>query len=1230
VAETLTPEEQAFIDENKALLEGTSLGVSEEPETESETETAPEMDPDLEALLERNPNIDLTGTSLDPNNLKDSARTTGTGFATNLTVPAEVASDATDKRDSMTFPSLYGEEPEIGNFQRLRAALEVGSDLEGDQAAMEAYEADLAEFKTKAAEIYETTGYQSGNDRIYTKQLPVKDAEGNVTEYKQVDVIIPKPDSTSFGRVVEQAGRDIYQQLGGFVTEGAILEESDLERSVPDYELTGGEQFFTTMLSIIVPVVPAIKSLNYTGKFVRGAKFGAKSAIGVDAVGTAAIEAIMGREADKGLLVRPERIASLTGSRFTDAQNKDISMFMDGLLINGALDGLISVVGKATGWGRKKLSATALLASEDALRDAVTDDMVTNVMKFLDPELADLGPTEFKSRILNLAEKLNDNAIIELTLGRATTEIGVDTTNAIMRSSEAYIAETRQGLRDTMSETEFDEYVKNKAADMSRAMIDLMRSQSTTPAVANTAARVTEEVGNFVERAGEAQLRDGVSDIDAAAAQTAESLVSQSNREVAEIEKKAALRASQTDDLLATQKTLIEDNPILQTIVGDELGVLVTGNQPVFTANIQQYRDAVNELVTDKIYPQFVKDMDEVDAAYLNLPEVDIDAEALKTKLFEVVRDVNDIDSGGADIAANVLRDMFEGYKPRTVSTRPDPIPVVGQDDLLKTSETSSEVIERITENIKFSDLYKVKADLQRVIEKYSNQPAVQQRLMAFRKHITDAEEGGQMAYVISNADPEDAAKFAAADDLYKAARAKYTNSPQLEKLTDAMTSKRRFENNEIPGPFDRNEAYLNTSADQFIDETMADSTGTLYKQLNYMLDGVVSPAEITDTFAAMFLVNATDALRLSVAQSKNTIDPEEALLAAFRPIRDKMQLIGADDLLEQLETGYRQVRDSFKESGNFVANNDKLIKALDAQAKAAQEGILSTLISSSPGRTVGLMGRTEAMPTSSAREALETIITGKDSVNKLAELRKKIDGLPSVLEREMAMEALQAISLDTIGRKIFGVGATGLSGGTTATRSIRNNNVVKLTSDEASNLMKSIDTLYPANSEMSEAIFQTLDKLFEVTLPGRVKSSMPGSDTAFNTSRNQQIRDSVSTAILLTAGYMNPTAAMLRRIAEAPMKDAKKLEEDVAANVLAVILTSPKAFSELLKASAEGQKQSVINRLAKEAIRNTAKTTRYEIRVQEGDEYGQEDPAAFADRDMTEIFGANEVLGMQ
>ena len=185
----------------------------------------------------------------------------------------------------------------------------------------------------------------------------------------------------------------------------------------------------------------------------------------------------------------------------------------------------------------------------------------------------------------------------------------------------------------------------------------------------------------------------------------------------------------------------------------------------------------------------------------------------------------------------------------------------------------------------------------------------------------------------------------------------------------------------------------------------------------------------------------------------------------------------------------------------------------------------------------------------------------------------------------------------------------------------------MKLTSDEASNLMKSIDTLYPANSEMSEAIFQTLDKLFEVTLPGRVKSSMPGSDTAFNTSR---IRDSVSTAILLTAGYMNPTAAMLRRIAEAPMKDAKKLEEDVAANVLAVILTSPKAFSELLKASAEGQKQSVINRLAKEAIRNTAKTTRYEIRVQESDEYGQEDPAAFADRDMTEIFGADEVLGMQ
>ena len=1228
MAETLTPKEQAFIDQNKDLLSGTSLEVSKETETESETETPPEMDPDLKALLERN-NIDLTDTSLDPNNLKDSARTTATGFATDFTPQAKVASDATDQRDSMTYTSLYGKEPEIGTFQRVRAALGVGSDLEGDQAAMEAYEADLAEFKTKAAETYETTGYQSGDDRIYTKQLPVKDAEGNVTEYKQVDVIIPKPDSTSFERVVEQAGRDIYQQLGGFVTEGAILQESDLERAVPDFELTGGEQFFTTMLSIIVPVVPAIKSLNYAGKFARGAKFGTKSAIGVDAVGTAAIEAIMSREADKGLLVRPESIASLTGSRFTDEQNKDISMFMDGLLVNGALDGLISVVGKAAGWGKQKVSASALLASEDALRAAVTDDMVTNVLKFLDPELSDLAPAEFKSRILNLAEKLNDNAIIELTLGKATTEIGVDTTNAIMRSSEAYIAETRQGLRDTMSDIEFEEYVKDKAAEMSRSMIDLMRSQSTTPAVQNTSAKISEQVGEFVEGAGARQLRDGVSDIDAAAAQTAESLVSKSNREVADIETKAALRASQTDDLLATQRTLIEDNPILQTLVGDELGVLVTGNQPVFTANVQQYRDAVNELVTDKVYPQFVKDMDEVDAAYLNLPEADIDAEALKKKLFEVVQDVNDIDSGGADIAANVLRDMFDGYKPRTVSTRPDPIPVVGQDDLLKTSETSSEVIERITENIKFSDLYKVKADLQRVIEKYSNQPAVQQRLMAFRKHITDAEEGGQMAYVIANADPEDAAKFAAADDLYKAARAKYTNSEPLERLKEAMADKRRFRDTDIPGPADRKDPDFQLAAGQFIDETMADSTGTLYKQLNYMLDGVVNPKEISNTFAEMFMANATDALRVAVAQSDNAADPEKALLAAFQPIRDQMQAVGADELLRLLETGYRQVRDGFRESGNFVANNDKLIKALDAQAKSAQEGILSTLISSTPGRAVGLMGRTEAMPTSSARTALEAIITGKDSVNKLKELRTKIDGLPSVLEREMAMEALQAISLDTIGRKIFGSGSTGMASGTTATRAIRNANVVKLTSDEASDLMKSIDTLFPDDAGMSEAIFQTLDELFTVTLPGRIKST-PGSDTAFNTTRNQQIRDSVSTAILLTAGYMNPTAAMLRRLSEVPMKEAKKIEEDVAANVLAVIVTSPKAFSNLIKATAEGQKQSVINALAKEAIRNTAKTTRYEIRVQESDEYGQEDPAAFADRDMTEIFGANEVLGIQ
>jgi hypothetical protein len=153
----------------------------------------------------------------------------------------------------------------------------------------------------------------------------------------------------------------------------------------------------------------------------------------------------------------------------------------------------------------------------------------------------------------------------------------------------------------------------------------------------------------------------------------------------------------------------------------------------------------------------------------------------------------------------------------------------------------------------------------------------------------------------------------------------------------------------------------------------------------------------------------------------------------------------------------------------------------------------------------------------------------------------------------------------------------------------------------------------------MKEMVLDTLDTLYQSTLPQRLKVSQAGSDTAINTRRDQDIKDAASTAILLFAGYMNPTAAMLRRMSAVPIQQAEQLQKEVAANTLAVIATDPVTFAQYAKAYAKGSSPNVLEDIARGGINSTYRTVREESRIQE-----QDDPRPF-DRDMLQLFGLME-----
>jgi hypothetical protein len=866
----------------------------------------------------------------------------------------------------------------------------------------------------------------------------------------------------------------------------------------------------------------------------------------------------------------------------SDQNAKNLAMFIDGLALNGVMDGALSLLGRGFGFAYGKVSAGKQALNKNALKKAVQDGTILEVFKYLDPDIVNLKPAQLKLRISSLADKLNDNRIIKVALGDVTGEITADTTNAIMMSSDAYIRETRAGLKNTMSAEAFEELVNTEAARMSSSMIGLFRSQLSDSRVAATVDSVPNQIGEFITEAAEIG-----GDVDGAAQSVASQVVKSADDEVAALNLQKNELNSQTDEILNAQSDVIIDNPVLQDIVGD-----LTGTDNLFTNTNNEMRQKLTELVSTDVYDEFVAVMDEVDLAYKNLPEAPIDVDLFNSKLAEVTESINLIDNTGGRTKA-ALNELFDS-------------PV-------------DDVMENIGEGLNFKDLYTLKARLARVIDAYSDQPSVMQKLKEFRNHITD-DKNGQMEYVIrTQDDPAIAAAYKAADDKYKLAKAQFARSEPMRRLTDTFQEMRKFdyEDANYPGPGQRNQDDVVLAGSQFVNEVIADETGTLMDGLIFAAKDIVNPEELKGSFRDMFVAKAANSLRDVLASGAGGGDPEKVLFNAFAPVREQLQRLGDQDLLNRVQKAFDQVSAAHSGLGDVKAANDLLVKELDASIKQAHEGVVKQLIDTTA------TGTGASTVTSSAKDVIQSIMTSKNSANRMQELVNKIDLLPDDAQKKLAREALQAVALNTVGEKIFGATGTALKTGTKARKNINIGAVSKLSADDTSNLFKSINVVYGNDSAMAEAVTDVVNMMYQTSLPSRLKVSQAGSDTIVNAARSEDIRDAVSTAILLTAGYMNPTAAMLRRITSVPIAEAERLQKEVASNVLAVIVSQPAKFEELLRELAKGQGttvRKVANKLALEAVSATAAGSRYEIRVIEEDAFGKEENSTM-DRDMLELF---------
>jgi len=219
-------------------------------------------------------------------------------------------------------------------------------------------------------------------------------------------------------------------------------------------------------------------------------------------------------------------------------------------------------------------------------------------------------------------------------------------------------------------------------------------------------------------------------------------------------------------------------------------------------------------------------------------------------------------------------------------------------------------------------------------------------------------------------------------------------------------------------------------------------------------------------------------------------------------------------------------------------------------------------------------------------------MLRGDDAANNIKSLMDEANRLPQGT-REATVSAIQASLLRNLQDSIFTSSAIGIKGDGVQTDAALGS-IRTLTTDTKSNALAAIAAAFPDDPIMEATMRETLDAMSDFNIGARMKISRAGSPTAANT----DIRDSVSTAILFTFGYMNPTAAAARRITSGQIDAMERLSTEEQKQMLGTIMADPIAFAEIARGVANNVDPSTLKIMKDNFLEASRRYAQYEMRV--------------------------------
>jgi len=1108
---------------------------------------------------------------------------------------------------------IYGERPELSFLTRIGAKFSDFVNPEDlpnqSQQERDAYLKELAAFDARAEEIYQNsvevdlpearllgidlTGFATDDEFI---------SDGKVRVFKYLDensevksVLIPRPGSNMFERVVGQAGRTIFSELYGLVEreeDGSLdvnfLEDSDYATAVPDYDQSTGEGLLTDLLVFGVPGVAAEKTgraaigvgselvkkadkvlpNNVVGNTIRGAGSVVDNAVQYagGSLAVALTEGVLSQEGDEGLIFDADMVKK-TFTGVDDELAADLAMTFDGLVVNGVFDTFLGVAGLALRKVGDMGSSSQGLINKKFVQDKAQRAAIVGVITTIDPSLKNANAQEVAEASRALAQVLKDNATIIATVGNTVEEIPVDTVNALAAGAKKYITVTRQRLQNSMKPDEWERYVEKEANSIVSNTIGVTRGATDNSMIRDKQAEMINSAGNLFEKEARAVNPDGI-DFDT---ETVPDLVDNRNLDIQEIDAEISAAETQAGNFRAEAGSAVQNDPLIKEMVAEV--------DPSRFFDDTRYVEQLTNLYGKTFVDEYRAAYDAVKVAYEAIPNDPIDMPAFKTQLANVFNNaggLGETTQDGAPILAKLKQVFGDKISP---SSEPS---LMGDPREGASAITPQQVIDGLTDDIGFQDLYSLKKEIDKLISSTNNRN-VAASLVQLRDHITSkavneaGEATGQLAYVSRNGG--DTAEIAnVADSLFIETQSKFQNSMTTQNLSDAsFTPAYAGTSTPVPeGGSRRGQPDLETNSVANTDAMLSDRTGNQLEQLQFALSGALSKGEVNKPFIDLFVAEQAD--KLAKALRNNDTQTIEQIDAAFEGIIGQLRSLDSP-LVEELNSAKSRILSVQDELGNRALAADEVADMARQRKIAAEDTVVAQFLSRIR------KGEAQSNPSITVKREL----LGSDPGNFIGALMEEIDKLPAD-QQVPARMATQSMLLRTINDTIKTSTAIAPGG----MRDVATGQLAKLTNERASGLIDAVSRAFPNDEFMKDTMMLTLGSLQDLSLSARMKVARSGSDTAANLG----VRDSVSTGILFAFGYMNPTAAAARRITAGQIEAMEKLGKEEQQRIIGTILANPEDFADLATKIADGADPSLLATLRDNFLSVANRTLQYELRV--------------------------------